>query len=255
MNILLISQDDPFYLAENIEYLIQRMPSHSRIVSAIVLSASPFGKHLTFLQKSVSVLRTFGIRYFAHYAFLYIRNRATPWNHSVKHVLRKHRIPLVHLSASLNDPRSLSEIKRFDPDLLVSIAANAIFKRPLIELAAKGCVNLHTALLPRYRGLMPSFWVMKNNEPFTGVSVFFVDEGIDSGPIIVQKKIAIGSMSHAQLIRATKRLGMDAVIEAIEKIQRGDPERIPNDAGQMTYYHFPERDDVLDFLKRGKRFW
>jgi len=55
-------------------------------------------------------------------------------------------------------------------------------------LAPKGCLNLHSALLPKYRGLMPSFWVLKNNENKTGVSVFFVDKGIDSGPIFSAKK-------------------------------------------------------------------
>ena len=65
---------------------------------------------------------------------------------------------------------------------------NQIFKKQIIELAPKGCINLHTALLPKYRGLMPTFWVLKNNEKYTGVSVFFVDKGIDSGPIIVQRK-------------------------------------------------------------------
>ena len=46
---------------------------------------------------------------------------------------------------------------------LISILGNQIFKKPLIELAPKGCINLHTALLPKYRGLMPTFWVLKNN--------------------------------------------------------------------------------------------
>ena len=69
-----------------------------------------------------------------------------------------------------------------------------------------GCINLHTALLPKYRGLMPTFWVLKNNEKNTGVSVFFVDEGIDSGPIIVQKNISIGNMTQQELIVKTKKL-------------------------------------------------
>ena len=80
--------------------------------------------------------------------------------------------------------------------MLVSILGNQIFKRKLIDLAPKGCINLHTALLPKYRGLMPTFWALKNNEKNTGVSVFFVDEGIDSGPIIIQKKVVIELIRH-----------------------------------------------------------
>ena len=124
----------------------------------------------------------------------------------VKNVLKENKIVEVNLNKHINHPESISIIKEFEPDLLVSILGNEIFKKPIINLAKKGCINLHTALLPKYRGLMPSFWVLKNNEEFTGVSVFFVDEGIDSGPIIVQKKVKINDLTQQQLIKITKKI-------------------------------------------------
>lgn len=139
--------------------------------------------------------------------------------------------------------------------MLISIAGNQIFKKELIDLAPEGCLNLHTALLPKYRGLMPSFWVLKNNEEYTGVSVFFVDKGIDSGPILVQEKIKIGSRTQEELIRETKKMGMDAIIKAIQKIQEGNYDLIPNSDDEMTYYSFPTRDDVKEFNKAGKKFY
>jgi formyltetrahydrofolate hydrolase len=96
---------------------------------------------------------------------------------------------------------------------------NQIFKSPILNLAPKGCINLHTALLPKYRGLMPTFWVMKNNEKKTGVSVFFVDEGIDSGPIIIQEKLEIGNFTQEQLIKRTKKIGMELISKSIDLIQ------------------------------------
>ena len=101
--------------------------------------------------------------------------------------MKYNSIPIILLDKPINNPKSVSKLKSFQPDLLVSILGNQIFKAPILNLAPKGCINLHTALLPKYRGLMPSFWVMKNNEIKTGVSVFFVDEGIDTGDIISQK--------------------------------------------------------------------
>ncbi len=59
---------------------------------------------------------------------------------------------------SINSEQALARIASYHPDVLVSIAGNQLFKRPLIELASKACINLHTALLPKYRGLMPTFW-------------------------------------------------------------------------------------------------
>lgn len=147
-------------------------------------------------------------------------------------------------------------INSYKPDLLISIAGNQIFKQPLIDLAPKGCLNLHTALLPKYRGLMPSFWVLKNNEKETGVSVFFVDKGIDSGPILVQKRLDITkNMTQANLIKKSKKLGMDAILDAIDFIRLGTYQLIPNPNEEKTYFSFPTREDVKAFYKAGKKFY
>jgi methionyl-tRNA formyltransferase len=150
----------------------------------------------------------------------------------------------------------LASIRSYNPDLLISILGSQIFKQPLIDLAPKGCLNLHTALLPKYRGVMPSFWVLKNNEKETGVTVFFVDQGIDSGPILVQKRILITEgMTQSQLIKLSKKIGMDAIIEAIELIQGGTYKLIPNPDEEKTYYSFPTRQDVIAFYKSGGKFY
>jgi methionyl-tRNA formyltransferase len=125
----------------------------------------------------------------------------------------------------------------------------------LIDLAPKGCLNLHTALLPKYRGLMPTFWTLKNGEKETGVSVFLVDEGIDSGPIVVQKRVRIDTDRLEELIRRTKVIGMDAVWEAVEKVRVGKPKLIPNPDSEKSYFSFPTRDDVRAFRAAGKRLY
>jgi methionyl-tRNA formyltransferase len=176
-------------------------------------------------------------------------------NNSVKSILKKNDIPIIKLEGSINNKSNLKLISEFKPDLLVSILGNQIFKKPLIDLAPKGCINLHTALLPKYRGLMPTFWVLKNNEEHTGVSVFFVDEGIDSGPIIVQRKIKIGNQTQRQLISNTKRLGMECILKAIELIEKDQVELIPNPDSEQTYYSFPTRKDVLEFKQAKKKFF
>jgi methionyl-tRNA formyltransferase len=254
MRITIITQNDPFYLAENINYLMKNMPRRHQVVSCVVFDTSPFGKKESFMQKAVNTYRIFGLAFFAHYVQKYVISRFNPRT-SVKRTLKKYFVPILELKSSINSKEYLELIKSFNPDVLLSIAGNQLFQKELINLAPKGCLNLHTALLPKYRGLMPSFWVLKNNEEYTGVSLFFVDEGIDSGPILVQKKVRIGDMTQEQLIRHTKRVGMDAVIEGIDMIEKGNYQVLKNDASQMTYYHFPARKDVEDFLARGKRFY
>jgi methionyl-tRNA formyltransferase len=254
MRIVLVTQDSPFYLAQNIDYLSRKLPGHSSVVGCVLLTASPFGKKESGLQKVSSTYRVFGFRFFLHFAAGFLAGKILP-SRRVAHILSKHRIPIIHLKKSINSRESLECIRGYSPDLIISIQANVIFKKRLIELPAKGCLNVHTALLPRYRGLMPTFWVLKNDERETGVSVFFIDEGIDSGPILVQKRIAIGDRSLDRLIRDTKRLGMDALLESVDLIERGEYELIENDDAKKTYFSFPTREDVKEFLAKGKKFF
>ena len=253
MRIIIITQDEPFFLKKNIEYLISLLPNNIKIAGCVVSDASPFGKKEGFLKKVIKTIKIFGIHFFLHYSIKYIKSKL--FKESVKEVLKKNKISLIKLNGSINTTKNLKIIKNYNPSLLVSILGNQIFKKPLIELADFGCINLHTALLPKYRGLMPTFWVLKNNEKYTGVSVFFVDEGIDSGPIIVQRKIKINSMTQEELISSTKKIGMECVAEAIKLILNKKVNLIPNPEELKTYYSFPNRSDVLIFLKKGKKFF
>lgn len=254
MKIVILTQNDPFYLADEIDYFLSNIPEYVSVESCFIFDVSPFGRKETFLQKSLKTLRTFGIRFFARYTIKYLNLKILRRN-SVQKVLDKHSVKPIHLSGNINDQDNLSIIKSMNPDLLISIAGNQIFKNDLLKIAEVGCLNLHTALLPEYRGLMPSFWVLKNNESKTGVSVFFVDEGIDSGPILVQKEVEIGDMSLEELIIHTKRVGMNALLEAIEKIKNGNYKLIENSDSKSTYYSFPTRNDVKIFKINGKRFY
>ncbi|GAB3900916.1 hypothetical protein GCM10028803_24650 [Larkinella knui] len=254
MRIVFITQDDPFYLARNLDYLLKKLPPYAKVVGTVVADVSPFGKRESFREKAQKTYEIFGLPFFLRYSLKFIASKLNRQN-SVRHVLEHHQVPLIQLEGNINKPESLQKIAAYQPDLLISIAGNQIFKRPLLDLAPLGCLNLHTALLPKYRGLMPSFWVLKNNEKYTGVSVFFVDEGIDSGPILVQRQVEIGTRSQAELIRHTKQIGMDAIVECIEKIHAGTYQLIENDATQMTYFSFPAREDVKAFLAAGKRFY
>lgn len=252
--IVLITQNDPFYLGKSIKHLIQNLPESTRIVGCVLLEVSPFGGKESFRRKILKTWQIFGSRFFLNYGFEYVLAKFKP-SQKIRYILRREGIPIIKLQRSINNQDSLALINNYKPDLLVSIAGNQIFRRPLIELAPKGCINLHTSLLPKYRGLMPTFWVLKNGEEETGVSVFFVDEGIDSGPIIVQKKVKITRRSQKELIKETKRLGMEAICEAVAEIKSGELTLMDNPDNKKTYYSFPKRQDVKEFLANGNKFY
>jgi methionyl-tRNA formyltransferase len=82
-----------------------------------------------------------------------------------------------------------------------------------------------------------------------------MDEKLDNGPIIVQEAVEIGNRSQEELIRGTKRLGMDAIIKAVNLINAGGYELMPNPAEKGSYFTFPTRADVVEFRRSGKRFF
>lgn len=254
MRIVVITQNEPFYLSENLKYLVEILPKHSQIVGCVVTSASPYGKKESFYHKARKSASIFGLSFFLYYSLKFIFRKLAGLG-NVRSTLKRLGIQPISLTNGINHPNSLLQISEFKPDLLISILGNEIFKKNLIELAPKGCLNLHTALLPKYRGLMPTFWVLRFDEKETGVSVFFVDEGIDSGPIVVQKRISVNDSTQQELIKRTKKLGMQAISEAVDLIERGKVTLIPNDASQKSYYSFPTRQDVKDFRALGKRFF
>ncbi len=254
MRIIIITQNEPFYLAQNLRYLFYLMPNHSKIIGCIVSDVSPFGQKEGFLKKALKTYKIFGFKFFIYYSLKYIFSIFNPSN-NVLRLLKKEKIKNIKLTKSINHIESLEIIKSYKPDLLISILGNQIFKSDLINLAPKGCINLHTALLPKFRGLMPTFWVLLKNQKKTGVSVFYVDQEIDNGPIIVQEEFVIGNKTQRQLIIETKKLGMEAIVKSVDLIYHDNVKLIANNSKKMSYFSFPTKDDVREFKKLGKRFF
>ena len=253
MRIVIFTQNETMFLVPALDQFLRRLNANCEILGAVVFDASPFGKRQSYARKALLTAETFGLELVFRYGLSTVWNKI--FRRDVKQIFAKHGVSMISIRDSINSEESLSVLRSLDADLFISITGNQIFKKPLLDIPRLGTLNLHTALLPKYRGLMPSFWVLKNREKQTGVSVFFVDEGIDSGPILVQKKINIENISQWELIRMTKFLGMEAIIEGIELIQSGDYDLIPNNEKESTYYSFPTRKDVIEFKKGGNRFF
>lgn len=252
MKLVIITQDDPFYLPSVLERFFKGLAGKHEITGCVLLPASPFGKKESTLQKALRTYRVFGLTFFIHYARKFLWRKLFRRN-AVAKLFESQGVKITVLDNSINHEDSLKKIRAMQPDVLVSILSNEIFRAPLLDVAP--CLNLHTSLLPRYRGLMPTFWVLRFGEAETAVSVFLVDEGIDSGPILVQRPVTIGDKSQEQLIRETKAIGMDAMVEAIDLLATGAPELIENDAEKASYFTFPTRHDVREFRAAGARFY
>jgi methionyl-tRNA formyltransferase len=140
-------------------------------------------------------------------------------------------------------------------EFIVSISGTQMYRKDLLAQTPKGIVNCHGALLPKYRGLMPSFWTLVNGEKEGGVSVHFVDAKLDNGPILVQKRYRINSQDTLEDIMArSKDLAAEAIVEAVRLVESGNYELIPNDASQATHFSMPTQEDLRKFVAQGRRF-
>jgi len=131
----------------------------------------------------------------------------------VKIVGERYKIP-VFQPKSVNKKSGFEILQSLKCDLIITVAYGKILKKRVIELPVFGCFNVHASILPKYRGAAPIQRVLLNGEKETGITIFKIDEGMDSGPVVVEKNIKIlpednfGSLS-AKLLETGKKLTID----------------------------------------------
>ncbi len=135
----------------------------------------------------------------------------------------------------VRSPDFLAELRPLAPAIAVVVAFGQIFPRELLRLPAHGCLNLHASLLPRYRGAAPIQAAIAAGDELTGVTVMRMEEGLDSGPILLQAETAIGPHETAgELSSRLAALGAGLMVEALDRLERGDLAESPQDAARAT---------------------
>lgn len=258
-NILMITQEDPFYVRLFFEEFFKNYRDLNDI-KGVVIAPTMGKKSFKKLLKQMydfygpaDFLRM-GLRY-AYYKACAKASRSIPMKrfYSIDQLCRSYKVPVIHCG-NINSDAFLSEIKKLDLDLIVSVAAPQIFKEKLIGLPGKGCINIHNSKLPRYRGMLPNFWQMYHGEKTVGTTVHRINSGLDDGEILLQKETEVlPGESLDSLIRRTKRFGSTLIIEAIDGIKAGSLKPRPNSKEEATYFTFPTKKDAAEFKKRGNR--
>lgn len=158
-------------------------------------------------------------------------------------------------SADINAPHVQRTLARWNADLLISVSMNQRIGAELIALPPCGVINVHGALLPRNRGLFPYFWALANGDETTGSTVHWVDTGFDTGPILLQRELAI-RLDHTvvSLAADTADLGAELAIEAIHLVEAGKAPRQPQDPSQASYYSWPSPADFRRLRRLGRRY-
>jgi len=149
-------------------------------------------------------------------------------------------------------PEIYAEYIKLKPDLNVMAYVTSIIPESILNYPKLGTIQYHPSLLPKHRGGSAINWAIINGETKTGITIFWPDKGIDTGPILLQKEVEISPDDTVSSLYFGKLfpLGIEALVESIELIKKGMAPRIPQDESQATYEGLcTEKDAVINWLQ------
>lgn len=153
----------------------------------------------------------------------------------VKQLALDHGIPVLQ-PHSVGDPVFLDALKSIGPDLVVTAAYGKILKAASLSIPPLGCFNIHFSLLPSYRGPAPVTWALLNGETETGITLFRMEEGMDTGDIVAVRSLAIDpDESAGELTQRLTVLARELLPHALEDVVRGRAASVPQDPSNVTY--------------------
>jgi methionyl-tRNA formyltransferase len=138
--------------------------------------------------------------------------------------------------ARIKDPQAIENIRGLKPDVIVVVAYGQILPRDVLEIPRVACLNLHASLLPRWRGAAPIQGAIAAGDRETGITVMYMDEGLDTGDILLQRSVEIlpndtGGALHDRLAQNAP----ETLLESLRLLAAGNAPRIPQDNAHATY--------------------
>ena len=254
-------QNDPFYLPKVLDKYLREFADST--VGVNVQSVAQ-GKRSVF-STAMDLYRLYGFGYFQWKLRGYLLRKvqakvvnellgSTKTCYSVAAVARRYGVEVTS-AVDVNGEPFLRHLRERGVQFIVSISGTQFYGSALRDQTSDGIVNCHGALLPKYRGLMPSFWMLANDETEGGVTVHFVDAKLDNGPILLQRRYRIHPHDTLEDIMArSKDLAAETIVEAVRLVETGDYTLLPNDESQATHNSMPTRADMKRFRANGRRF-
>ena len=170
----------------------------------------------------------------------------------VKQIAQAAGVPVVQPEKIRNNLEFRAQLEAIAPDAIVVVAYGRILPPWMLALPRLGCINLHGSLLPKYRGAAPIQWAVANGDAFTGNTTMLLEEGLDTGPILLQQTIEIGpDRTSAELFGAMAQAGAPLVAETLEKLAAGVLQPQPQNHAFATFAPLLSREDGrMDFAAR-----
>lgn len=156
-----------------------------------------------------------------------------------EYALEKH-LEVYQLEKVRNNEEFLNTVKKINPDLICVVAYGKILPKELLEIPKMGCINVHGSLLPQYRGAAPIQWAVLNGDKKTGITTMYMNEGMDTGDMILKEEVQIGkNETTGELWERLSKIGAKLLVETVEKIEDGTAprEKQPEDFTMAPMLH------------------
>ena len=125
-----------------------------------------------------------------------------------------------------NNPEFIEKIKELNPDVICVVAYGKILPKEILDIPRCGCINVHGSLLPKYRGAAPIQWAVLNGDRETGITTMYMNEGMDTGDIILKQKVNIGEdETTGELWDELSKIGGELLVKTLEQIEKGNAPR------------------------------
>jgi methionyl-tRNA formyltransferase len=153
-------------------------------------------------------------------------------------------LPEIMQPAKIKDPQAIEQVRALVPDVIVVMAYGQILPREILEIPKIACLNLHASLLPRWRGAAPIQAAIAGGDPETGITVMHMDEGLDTGDILLQRRMDIRSNdTGGSLHERLAQIAPDALLHSLRLFLEGSTPRIRQDNSLATYAPKLKRED------------
>ncbi|MFC6952961.1 formyltransferase family protein [Halorubellus litoreus] len=246
-----VTQDDPFYVPHFFEAFFDALDDD--VVVDRVVCLRPFDERTVDLARRM--FRFYGPRNFAirslQYAYRTVMDGIGDNAFSVATVAAANDVPVEERN-TVNDDGFVDGLRERDVDVVLSVSAPEIFEVDVLDAPNWGCLNVHTADLPKYRGMMPTFWALYHGDDEIGVTVHTMEEELDRGNAVRSDSFPVTADDTLDdVILEGKRRGGRAAAYALGDVARDEvTERALT--GESSYFSFPTRAERRELQDRGR---
>ncbi len=168
----------------------------------------------------------------------------------VKELALERGIP-VYQPATLRTPEAAALVASLSPEVIIVVAYGKLLPKEILQLPPHGCINVHASLLPKYRGAAPIQWAVINGDEVTGVATMQMDEGLDTGDILLVEETKIGeNETSGELFDRLRELGAQVLVETLRQLEAGTLKRRPQGNEGASYASMLSRElSVIDWSR------